>query len=140
MDVRKLQFFNYNGYNLNFDWNSRQGYWEGMIYLPKVSVGLYANTTIYILEETPNNDDTFSNEFSFPSGPGKITFSWDTQNTFVDEFFMFNFDENYTLKETSALIYTASGRLKFSGEFEEPVSLVLPTSSSVTITRSSRIA
>ena len=106
MDVRKLQFFNYNGYNLNFDWNSRQGYWEGMIYLPKVSVGLYANTTIYILEETPNNDDTFSNEFSFPSGPGKITFSWDTQNTFVDEFFMFNFDETYTIKETSALIYT----------------------------------
>ncbi len=32
---------------------------------------------------------------------------------------------------TSALIYASSGRLKFSGDFNEPVSLVLPTSSSV---------
>ena len=56
MIPKNLQFFDYNGYNLNFEWvvesNSKDiGHWEGTIYLPKVSVGLYANTSIYILEK-----------------------------------------------------------------------------------------
>ena len=121
MDVNKLQFFDNNGYNLNFK-KSEYGYWEGNIYLPKVSVGLYANTTIYILEEvdnsslyynnehfnTPNeiNSSLFNNSFVFPVGTGSITFNWDVLNKFVDEFFMFTFDESYILKETSALTYT----------------------------------
>lgn len=120
MDVNKLQFFDNNGYNLNFK-KSEYGYWEGNIYLPKVSVGLYANTTIYILEEvdnsslyynnenfnTPNeiNSSLFNNSFVFPVGTGSITFNWDVLNKFVDEFFMFTFDESYILKETSALAY-----------------------------------
>ena len=98
MEISKLHFFDNNGYNLNFDWNSN-GYWEGSIYLPKVSVGLYANTTVYVLEE-------INDSYYFPTGPGKIVFNWDRLNKFVDEFFMFNFDETYILKETSALIYT----------------------------------
>ena len=98
MEISKLHFFDNNGYNLNFDWNSN-GYWEGSIYLPKVSVGLYANTTLYVLEENGNS-------YYFPTGPGKIVFNWDRLNKFVDEFFMFNFDETYILKETSALVYT----------------------------------
>ena len=174
MQIDKLQFFDQSGYNLNFELND-SGYWEGSIYLPKVSVGLYANTTIYVLEEVdnvtindlipndiylyksikgdvqknPNTDpkklyysdnngnfilvnnlpvevkpnspvpenairetiDTsmFSNQFVFPVGNSDndiITFKWDPINKFVDEFFMFNFDENYAIKETSALIYT----------------------------------
>ena len=99
MDIQKLQFFDNNGYNLNFDWNEKHSWWEGNIYLPKVSVGLYANTTIYVLEEVGGH-------LYFPMGPGKITFAWDRLNKFVDEFFMFNFDETYIIKETSALIYT----------------------------------
>ena len=99
MNVDKLQFFGSNGFNLNFSWNKKYGYWEGNIYLPKVSVGLYANTSIYILEE-------IGSEFFFPTGNGKIKFNWDRSNKFVDEFFMFNFDEDYILTETSALIYT----------------------------------
>ena len=122
LSVENLQFFDSNGYNLNFDWNEN-GYWEGTIYLPKVSVGLYANTSIYILEQIDQSqidpykndyfdeaeevsNDTFNNEYFFPSGKGKITFRWDPLNTFVDEFFLFNFDESYTIKETSALVYT----------------------------------
>lgn len=98
MEISKLHFFDNNGYNLNFDWNSN-GYWEGSIYLPKVSVGLYANTTVYVLEE-------IGDSYYFPTGTGKIVFNWDRLNKFVDEFFMFNFDETYILKETSALVYT----------------------------------
>lgn len=107
MDIQKLQFFDNSGYNLNFEWNETNGYWEGNIYLPRVSVGLYANTSIYILEETTGgHSNVFTNTFSFPKGPGKIVFNWDKTNKFVDEFFMFNFDENYIIKETSALVYT----------------------------------
>ena len=99
MNVSNLQFFGSDGYNLNFRWNEKYQYWEGNIYLPKVSIGLYANTSIYILEQ-------YSNTYIFPQGTGKITFNWDRNNKFVDEFFMFNFDETYSLPETSALIYT----------------------------------
>ena len=120
MDITKLHFFDNSGYNLNFDWNEKQNYWEGTIYLPRVSVGLYANTTIYILEELGSMDDSLSPNqntlpdnlgditdcYSFPQGTGKITFYWDQLNSFIDEFFMFNFDDSYTIKETSALIYT----------------------------------
>jgi len=108
MVIENLQFFDSNGYNLNFDWNE-SGYWEGYIYLPKVSVGLYANTSIYVLEKISNansNDEVFNNEYFFPTGTGKITFSWDRLNKFVDEFFMFDFDDTYTIKETSSLTYT----------------------------------
>lgn len=108
MNIEKLQFFDNSGYNLNFERNEN-GYWEGTIYLPKVSVGLYANTTIYILEElnSPRNgNDVFTAEYAYPTGPGKLVFTWDRLNSFVDEFFMFNFDDTYTIKETSALVYT----------------------------------
>ena len=109
MVIENLQFFDYNGYNLNFEWNKKQQYWEGSIFLPKVSVGLYANTSIYVLEKYNNsssNNNTFTKEYVFPYGNGKITFSWDKLNKFVDEFFMFNFDDDYVIKETSALVYT----------------------------------
>ena len=102
MNVKKLLFFDKDGYNYNFNWDSSNGYWEGTIYLPKVSVGLYANATIYILEQVgssyvfPQEDETND----------KLVFKWDTLNKFVDEFFMFNFDDTYVIQDTSALTYT----------------------------------
>ena len=125
MEVQNLQFFDYNGYNLNFEWND-SGYWEGSIYLPKVSVGLYANTTIYILEKIDGstltnpldnnvveldnvNYNQFNDTYVFPRAKktgDKIIFRWDDLNKFVDEFFMFTFDDTYTLKDTSSLVYT----------------------------------
>ena len=95
---KSLQFFDKDGYNLNFSWNETYNYWEGKIYLPKVSVGLYANTSIYILEK-------IGDSFYFPQGNRKIEFYWDKVNKFVDEFFLFNFDESYVLKDTSSLKY-----------------------------------
>lgn len=101
MELKNIQFFDNEGYNLNFNWNEKRELWEGNIYLPKVSVGLYANTTIYLLES--NTDRT---EFFFPTGNDKITFKWDILNTFVDEFFMFSFDNRYVPNVTSKLDYT----------------------------------
>ena len=125
MNIKNLHFFDNDGYNLNFDWNSIYDCWEGYIYLPKVSVGLYANTTIYVLEEIKEFDNVnvgenntmginfdttvLDNTYYFPQADDEhksIHFTWDRLNTFVDEFFMFNFDETYILKETSSLTYT----------------------------------
>lgn len=104
MNIKNLSFFDNKGYNLNFEWNETLGVWEGIIYLPKVSVGLYANTNIYVMEKV-------GNEYFFPQKGGSddtIKFSWDILNTFVDEFFMFDFDMGYYASnefDTSALIY-----------------------------------
>ena len=106
MVVRNLEFFDKDGYNLNLNWNEQKRVWEGNIFFPKVSVGLYENTTIYVVEYVGNNKPYTNDGYTYPEGDGNIVFEWDLANSFVDEFFMFNFDENYELKDTSSLVYT----------------------------------
>ena len=106
MVVRNLEFFDRDGYNLNLNWNEQKRVWEGNIFFPKVSVGLYENTTIYVVEYVGNNKPYTNDGYTYPEGDGNIVFEWDLANSFVDEFFMFNFDENYELKDTSSLVYT----------------------------------
>ena len=111
MVVRNLEFFDKDGYNLNLNWNEEKQIWEGNIFFPRVSVGLYENTTIYVIEYTGSDSDGYDSDYtndiySYPIGDGNISFQWDAANSFVDEFFMFDFDENYELKDTSSLIYT----------------------------------
>ena len=105
MIVKNLEFFDKNGYNLNLNWNEKKHIWEGNIFFPRVSVGLYENTTIYVIEYD-SNIDYKDDVYTYPTGSGNVVFQWDLANTFVDEFFMFNFDENYEIKDTSSLIYT----------------------------------
>lgn len=109
MEVKNLEFFDKDGYSLNLNWNERRQIWEGNIFFPRVSVGLYENTTIYITEyigENITDSDYIDDVYSYPTGEGNIVFQWDMSNTFVDEFFMFNFDADYELQDTSSLIYT----------------------------------
>ena len=108
MIVQNLEFFDKNGYNLNLNWNEQKQIWEGNIFFPRVSVGLYENTTIYIIEREniENDNNTLEDIYTYPTGDGNISFQWDLANKFVDEFFMFNFDEYYETKDTSSLIYT----------------------------------
>ena len=108
MVVKNLEFFDKDGYSLNLNWNSKRGIWEGNIFFPRVSVGLYENTTIYITEYMGEyiDDSDIEDIYSYPTGKGMMIFQWDMANTFVDEFFMFNFDADYEIKDTSALIYT----------------------------------
>lgn len=108
MVVKNLEFFDKNGYNLNLNWNEQKQIWEGNIFFPRVSVGLYENTTIYVIEYGGYDSDSYytNDGYSYPTGEGNIVFQWDIANAFVDEFFMFNFDANYEQKDTSSLIYT----------------------------------
>ena len=117
MVVKNLEFFDKDGYNLNLNWNEQKQIWEGNIFFPRVSVGLYENTTIYVVEDlgfnvvnsssdSDSDSDYIEDMYSYPTGYGNISFQWDLANTFVDEFFMFNFDSNYEIKDTSSLLYT----------------------------------
>ena len=107
MVVKNLEFFDKDGYNLNLNWNADRHIWEGNIFFPRVSVGLYENTTIYVVEYKGQQDNDYTDdEYTYPMGEGNIAFQWDLANSFVDEFFMFDFDENYEIKDTSALIHT----------------------------------
>lgn len=106
MVLKNLEFFDKDGYNLNLNWNEEKYIWEGNIFFPRVSVGLYENTTIYIVEYTGYDNDYTDDVYSYPTGEGNIVFQWDLANKFVDEFFMFDFDDDYEIKDTSSLIYT----------------------------------
>jgi hypothetical protein len=110
MVVKNLEFFDKDGYNLNLNWNETKHIWEGNIFFPRVSVGLYENTTIYVVEyvgQYVESDSDYTDDvYSYPMGEGNIAFQWDLANSFVDEFFMFDFDEDYEIKDTSSLIHT----------------------------------
>lgn len=126
MVVRNLEFFDKDGNNLNLNWNDEKQIWEGNIFFPRVGVGLYENTTIYVVECVKTNVVEYNvdsyeriidqkdcvnieyiyDSYSYPTGEGNVVFQWDLANKFVDEFFMFNFDDDYELKDTSSLIYT----------------------------------
>ena len=106
MVVKNLEFFDKDGYNLNLNWNEQKQIWEGNIFFPRVSVGLYENTTIYVVEYVGYDNDYTDDVYTYPTGEGDIVFQWDLANTFVDEFFMFDFDEDYKLKDTSSLVNT----------------------------------
>ena len=105
MIVRNLEFFDKDGYNLNLNWNEVKQIWEGNIFFPRVSVGLYENTTIYVVEYGGHDSDYTNDAYTYPTGEGNIVFNWDIANTFVDEFFMFNFDADYEIKDTSSLTH-----------------------------------
>ena len=90
MVVKNLEFFDKDGYNLNLNWNDIRGIWEGNIFFPRVSVGLYENTTIYVVECDTSDSDYMGDPYTYPTGEGNIIFQWDLSNQFVDEFFMMN--------------------------------------------------
>ena len=65
MVVKNLEFFDKNGYNLNLNWNEQRHIWEGNIFFTRVSVGLYENTTIYVVQyigEHANSDSDYTDD------------------------------------------------------------------------------
>ena len=120
MNIENLHFFDKDGYELNFSFNIIRKCWEGNVFLPRVSLGLYSSTTVYMMEEvsvpTKKNStkkhlksSDYEKLFLFPrtekDGIDKITFQWDLLNNFVDEIFMFTFDPEYIPSKISSLDY-----------------------------------
>jgi hypothetical protein len=55
MNYQNLRFFDSNSDQLNLVWNDNLSYFEGNVYLPTVSTGLYETVTIFVLEEAINS-------------------------------------------------------------------------------------
>jgi len=70
---KNLLFFNKNGEPLNFVY--KDGIWEGTLHFPEVSVGLYENQTIYVVEKQKYGSQTVYGE---PVYMGDVTpnFLW----------------------------------------------------------------
>lgn len=73
---RHLEFFEKDGENCNFNWDESQGIWEGNIYIPEVSTGLYETTNIFIIEQFGEQEISADNNLGvtgeyFPGGWGK---------------------------------------------------------------------
>lgn len=92
MVIQNLNFFDKFGKNLNLEFDSSSNIWRGSIFFEPLSLFLFDNENIFILEEV-------SGEYKFPTlSPGeKLTFSWkDIKNE--NEFFIYSVEEDFELK------------------------------------------
>jgi hypothetical protein len=92
MTIENLNFYDKFGKNLNLDWIEEDQIWKGTIYFPELSVNLYDNENIFILE----ND---SGTYKFPTiGPGEsIEFNW-KDNSNEEHLFLYEVEDDFELK------------------------------------------
>jgi hypothetical protein len=94
MNVQNLNFFDKFGKNLNFLYDTVDSIWKGRIFFKNISVYLFDNENLFILEET------VTDTYRFPTlSPGQsLSFSWeDSKNT--DEIFLYDVIRDNTLLE-----------------------------------------
>ncbi len=88
-----LDFFDKNGNNLNFDYDSATNSWSGSIFIPKVSTGLFGVSQIFVIEQFEKSDG--STVYGFPEkiDTGSVwTLSWEA--VAPADIFLFQFDPN----------------------------------------------
>lgn len=86
-----LDFFDKNGNNLNFDYDSTTNSWSGSIFIPKVSTGLFGVAQIFVIEQFEKSDG--STVYGFPEkiDTGSVwTLSWEAVSP--ADIFLFQFD------------------------------------------------
>lgn len=91
MVIQNLNFFDKFGKNLNLDWNSDGGYWEGTIFFYELSTLLYDNENLFMLEKMPSS-------YKFPVLlPGEsLSFEWEN-NKNEDEYFLYEVEKDFEL-------------------------------------------
>jgi hypothetical protein len=130
-----LHFFDKNGKNYNFDYDSDQDMWTGDIYLPEVSTGLFEVAQIFVLQEMINRDSPYflsgtnTFEFGFPhdleqstsaTGTGGWNLEW--KDTTPTEFKLFQFDTNFNTGTQSSLEIENDGPpIEFYDEINVPL-------------------
>ena len=92
MILDNLYFFDKNGESLNLLVDSESGAWEGTIYFEQLSVSLYDNENIFILEK-------IGDDYKFPSlSPGQyIEISWDS--SLPSPFFLYDITKELDIRE-----------------------------------------
>ena len=91
MNISNLHFFDKFGKNLNLAFDSTDNKWTGRLFFPEVSLYLFDNENIFILEE-------ISGDYKFPSlNPGEeIIFEWES-NKNEDEYFIYDVEKDLDL-------------------------------------------
>lgn len=112
MILDNLYFFNKNGESLNLQINEDSGAWEGSIYLDQLSISLYDNENIFILEK-------IGSDYKFPSlSPGQyIEMSWDS--SLPSPFFLYDVTKELDIRE-----YVINKKETISIHYDD----ILPTS------------
>lgn len=92
MAYNKLRFFDSESNDLNLLYNSDNELWEGVCYLPKVSVGLYETLTIYILEEVQGTlgNTKYVMPISEKTGGSKFKFKFFSGYEYSEDIFMYD--------------------------------------------------
>jgi hypothetical protein len=99
-----LRFFNGTSGELNFNYDADAELWDGIIFVPKVSVGLYETINLFILEEVHKNLGGF--EYVRPIAEGsstKFLFEIEDNEDYQGDVFIYNVVSNngyYQIEET----------------------------------------
>lgn len=96
MAYKNLRFFDSESNDLNLLYNSEQNIWEGICYLPNVSVGLYETLTIYILEEVvgPLGNTKYVTPISESAGTSSFKFEFFSGYDFSEDIFLYSTKNN----------------------------------------------
>jgi hypothetical protein len=94
MNILNLNFFNKFGKNLNLQYDAELELWKGRIFFQNISVYLFDNENLFILEETSPN------VFKFPTlAPGEsLDFTWEN-NKYEGEIFLYDVVRDNALGE-----------------------------------------
>jgi hypothetical protein len=92
MAYKNLRFFDSESNDINLIYNSDTDIWEGVCYLPKVSVGLYETLTIYILEEVKGilGNTKYITPISENAGSSVFKFKFFSGYEFSEDIFMYS--------------------------------------------------
>ncbi len=94
MVVQNLYFFDKNGKSLNLSYNSELGIWEGTLYFEPLSLFLFDNENIFMLEKEEEGDEYF---FPMLTSTQSISFEWETVEN-SNEFFVYDVNKDTVLK------------------------------------------
>jgi hypothetical protein len=87
-----LRFFNGASHELNFNYDSVTESWDGIIYAPRVSVGLYETVNLFILEEVYKQ--LGGSEYVLPISENqtsrKIKFEFEDNESYKGDIFLYN--------------------------------------------------
>jgi len=101
MAYKNLRFFDSESNDLNLLYNSTTDIWEGVCYLPSVSVGLYETLTIYMLEEVvgPLGNTKFVTPISETLDPSSYKFKFFSGYDYSEDIFLYSAKNNEGLLE-----------------------------------------
>lgn len=93
MVIQNLNFFDKFGKNLNLNWDADLEQWTGKIFFEQISIALFENENLFILEKVGQN-------YKFPTlAQGEsIKFSW-ADSKWSDQFFIYDVLQDQELNE-----------------------------------------